>query len=204
MTERSPPRIVGSRPVFEGWNRFKIVTVEATDRHGRLRQIEREVIDHGHAGVVLTVDRRRGVAILVRQWRAPLIAEGADPFLLEACAGIIDPGESPEEASRREAEEEIGLTIGPMRKIGTVVPSAGTLTERMHLFVAEVSADEPREGGGGNPQEGEDIEVVEIPLTELFARARSGRIEDAKTLILVQHLMIEALEAQAGQAESFI
>lgn len=191
------PRIVATKTVFTGWNRFSIVTVEAADRHGKVRRLEREVIDHGEAGVVLTVDRRRGVAILVRQWRAPLIGDEADPFLLEACAGILDPGENAEDAARREAEEEMGITIGSMRKIGTVVPSAGTLTERMHLFIAEVCERDVKEnGGGGNPLEGEDIEVVEMPLAELFEMARRGEIADAKTLILVQRLMLEELESR--------
>jgi hypothetical protein len=88
--------------------------------------------------------------------------------------------------------------VGSLRKIGTVVPSAGTLTERMHLFIAEVSAADKTEDGGGNPNEGEDIEVVEIPLSELYDKARRGEIEDAKTLILVQRLMIEELSASAA------
>ena len=190
------PRIVGSRSVYRGWNSLDIVTVETPGQHGRYCQLEREVIDHGNAAVVLAVDPAREVAVLVRQWRAPLIANGADPFLLEACAGIIDPGEEPEETARREAEEEIGYRLGAMRKIAIVLPSAGTLTERMHLFVAEVTDDQRTEAGGGNPHEGEDIEVVEVPLEKLFEQARRGEIADAKTLILVQQLMLEALEAR--------
>jgi nudix-type nucleoside diphosphatase (YffH/AdpP family) len=192
----SEPRIVATRSIYKGWNKFDILTVEATDRHGREQRHQREVIDHGDAGVVLAVDRERDVAILVRQWRAPLVAAGAEPFLLEACAGIIDPGETPEEAARREAEEETGLRVTALRGIGSVVPSAGTLTERMHLFIAEVSSADRVAAGGGSPHEGEDIEVVDVPLRELFAMASRGGIEDAKTLILVQHLMIEELEAR--------
>ncbi|MBA3518929.1 MAG: NUDIX hydrolase [Rhizobiales bacterium] len=189
------PRIVARRPIFKGWNTLEIVTVEAADLKGRVRRHEREVIEHGEASVVLAIDRERQLAILVRQWRAPLIAANADPYLLEACAGIIDPGETPEQTARREAEEEIGLKIGKLRKIGSVVPSAGTLTERMHLFIAEVSAADKTEDGGGNPHEGEDIEVVEVALPELFGMARRGEIEDAKTLILVQRLLLEETEA---------
>ncbi|MDQ3559560.1 MAG: NUDIX hydrolase [Pseudomonadota bacterium] len=189
------PRIVARRPIFKGWNTLEIVTVEAADLKGRVRRHEREVIEHGEASVVLAIDRERQLAILVRQWRAPLIAPNADPYLLEACAGIIDPGETPEQTARREAEEEIGLKIGKLRKIGSVVPSAGTLTERMHLFIAEVSAADKTEDGGGNPHEGEDIEVVEVALPELFGMARRGEIEDAKTLILVQRLLLEETEA---------
>jgi nudix-type nucleoside diphosphatase (YffH/AdpP family) len=191
----SRPRIVATTPIYEGWNKLDVVTVEATDRHGELHRRDREVIDHGDAGVVLAVDPERRVAIMVRQWRAPLIAAGLDPFLLEACAGLLDPGESPEEATRREAEEEIGLEVRELRYVGSVLPSAGTLTERMHLHIAEVSSEDRIEGGGGNAHEGEDIEVVEVPLAQLFAMARRGAIEDAKTLILVQRLMIEEMEA---------
>jgi nudix-type nucleoside diphosphatase (YffH/AdpP family) len=194
MTGRAP-RIVARRSAFEGWNKLDILTVEAEDLKGKIRRHEREVVDHGEASVVLAIDRDRGVAVLARQWRAPLVALGRDPFLLEACAGILDPGETPEEAARREAEEEIGLKIGELRKVGTVLPSPGTLTERMHLFIAEVSAADRTRNGGGNPHEGEDIEVVEVALAELFKMALRDEIEDAKTLILVQRLMLEQLEA---------
>jgi nudix-type nucleoside diphosphatase (YffH/AdpP family) len=191
------PTIISRRSAYKGWNTLDIVTVDSGE--GRHSRLEREVIDHGNAGVVLAVNSARQVAILVRQWRAPLIAEGADPFLLEACAGIIDPGETPEATARREAEEEIGYRIGAMRKIAVVLPSAGTLTERMHLFIAEVTDDQRMETGGGLSHEGEDIEVVEVPLATLFEQARRGEIADAKTLILVQQLMLDGMEARTKQ-----
>ena len=101
-------RVVRRRRVHDGWNSVDIVTVETTDAEGRTHCIDREVIDHGNASVVLLIDRPRNVAVMVRQMRAPLVGEGADAFLLEACAGIIDPGETPEQAARREAAEETG------------------------------------------------------------------------------------------------
>ena len=66
----------------------------------------------------------------------------------------------------------------------------------MHLYIAEVSAEDRRTNGGGNPHEGEDIEVVEMPLVELFDMAMRGEIEDAKTLVLVQRLMLEERQAR--------
>lgn len=189
------PRVVGTTRIHAGWNSLDIVTVEAAEADGTLRRHEREVIDHGHAAAVLVIDRTRGVAVLVRQWRAGLLGGSVDPYLLEACAGLLDPGEAAETAARREAEEELGIKIGALRSFGSVVPSAGTLTERVHLFIAELSGDEQRGRGGGNAHEGEAIEVVEVPLAELFDMARKGAIEDAKTLILVQRLMLDEVGA---------
>lgn len=192
------PRVVDRKRVYDGWNTFSLLTVEATEPDGTRRRHVREVTDHGAASAVLAIDRERGVALLVRQWRAGLLAVDApDPFLLEACAGILDPGETPEEAARREAEEEIGLQIRVLRSLGTMLPSVGTLTERMYLFVAEVTAADRIEDGGGLAHEGESIEVVEVPLPQLYAMARSGALEDAKTLIIVQKLMLEELEGAA-------
>lgn len=192
--KNAQPRVVQTTRIHDGWNRLDILTVEAADHDGTIRRHKREVVDHGHAAVVLVVDLTRDVAILVRQWRAGLLGSDADAYLLEACAGILDPGETPEQAARREAEEEIGIRVGELRSLGSIVPSAGTLTERMHLFVAEVSTSEASRHGGGNPHEGENIEVVEVPLPELFQMAGQGRIEDAKTLVIVQRLMLDQVE----------
>lgn len=185
------PRIVDTQRVYTGWNRFDVLTVEAADADGATRPHKREVVDHGEAAAVLVIDRKRGIVLMARQWRAGLLGRAADPYLLETCAGILDPGETPETAARREAEEELGIKIGALRSLGSVVPSAGTLTERVHLFIAELSGDEQRGSGGGNAHEGETIEVVEVPLAALFDMARKGAIEDAKTLIIVQRLMLD-------------
>ena len=202
MNAPALPRIVATKTVHRGWNRLDIVTVEAADRSGRAVRHDREVVDHGEAAVVLAIDPSRDIAILVRQWRAPLIVVGAAAYLLEACAGIVEAGETPEQAARREAGEEIGYRIDALRKIGTIYPSAGMLTEQMHLFVAHVSAEDRVGVGGGNSHEGEAIEVVEFPLDDLFGMARRGSIVDAKTLILVQHLLLERLTAQAATDRS--
>ncbi|SER04485.1 nudix-type nucleoside diphosphatase, YffH/AdpP family [Faunimonas pinastri] len=192
-----PPRIVSRELIFKGWNTVEKVVFETTDAHGERRTTDREVVDHGHAAVVLTIDPDRDVAFLVRQWRSGLMSVGDGPFLLEACAGIIDPGEGAEECARREAEEEVGFRLRELKAHGSVVPSAGTLTERMYLYIAEVSSTDRVGKGGGVEDEGEDIEIVEIPIPELFRMARAGAIEDAKTLILVQSMMLERLERAA-------
>ena len=188
---RPKPRITERNRVFDGWNTLDVLSVETLDDDGISRRHVREVLDHGPGVAVLAYDPDRRRALLVRQWRAPLLAMGDDPFLLEACAGLIDAGETPPQAAIREVEEELGLHLEAVRKVGEVYASPGALTEKMHLFLATYGSDDRKSDGGGLDHEGEDIEIVEMPLDELFDMARAGTIADAKTLILVQKLILE-------------
>jgi nudix-type nucleoside diphosphatase (YffH/AdpP family) len=183
-------RLVHRRPIFSGWNRLDEITVAVDAADGTTVEHKREVIDHGHAVAVLPVDAERRTALLVRQWRAPMIGTDDDPFLLEACAGIIDTGETPEAAMHREAEEELGYRIENLEPVGRVIVSPGCLTETIRLYLATYTAAGKISDGGGLDHEGEEIEVVETALDELFAAARAGEVLDAKTLILVQALML--------------
>ena len=74
--------------------------------------------------------------ILVRQFRYPVYVNGYDDLLIEAAAGVLD-GEAPEARIRAEAEEEIGYRLGEIRKIFEAFSSPGSVTEKLHFFVAE-------------------------------------------------------------------
>ena len=186
-------KITDRNRVFDGWNTLDIVTVEMRNDEGVARRHEREVLDHGPVAAILPYDPDRRRALLGRQLRVPVLVAGDDPFLLEACAGLIDAGETPDGAAIREAREELGLHLQDVRKVGAVYPSPGALTEMMHLFLATYGLNDRRSDGGGLEHEGEDIEIVEMPLDELFQMARAGAIADAKTLILVQMLILDGV-----------
>ena len=186
-------KITERNRVFDGWNTLDVVSVETLADDGISRQHEREVLDHGPVVAVLAYDPNRRQALLARQWRAALLAMGDDPFLLEACAGLIDAGETPPQAAIREAEEELGLHLEAVRKVGEVYASPGALTEKIHLFLATYGLQDRKSDGSGLDHEGEDIEIVEMPLDELFKMTRAGTIADAKTLILVQKLILQGV-----------
>jgi GDP-mannose pyrophosphatase NudK len=188
-------RMTGRRRLFSGWNSVDEITVEVTSADGETVVHEREVVDHGHAVSVLPIDPTRRTALLVRQWRAPLVGTDDDPFLLEAGAGIIDPGETPEEAVRREAEEEMGIHLDDLEDMGRVIMSPGALTETIRLYLATYGDGSRIADGGGLDHEGEEIEIVEMSLDELYAITRSGALLDSKTVILIQMLMLR----DAGQ-----
>src|SRR5579871_6657788 len=97
-------RIVRSDQVRGGYAKVSVVTL--VDDAGREHQ--RDVVSFGHAACVLPYDPQRKVALVVRVPRAPLLLAGIETKLIEAPAGMIDAGESPEAAARREAMEEVG------------------------------------------------------------------------------------------------
>jgi hypothetical protein len=68
--------------------------------------------------------------------------------------------------------------------------SPGSVTEILHFFVAEYDASMRIGDGGGHPDEGEDIEVLEPTVDEALAMIADGRIRDAKTIMLLQHLAL--------------
>jgi 8-oxo-dGTP pyrophosphatase MutT (NUDIX family) len=67
------------------------------------------------------------------------------------------------------------------------IMSPGTVTEKLHFFVAEYEAKMRVSSGGGLAEEGEDIEVLELPIDSALAMISDGRIVDAKTIMLLQY-----------------
>ena len=106
--------------------------------------------------------------------------------MIEAAAGMLDDA-SPEERIRAEAEEEIGYRLHDVRKVFEAFMSPGAVTEKLHFFVAEYDASMRIGSGGGLADEGEDIEVLELPIDQALAMIADGRIVDAKTIMLLQY-----------------
>ncbi|XIA66986.1 GDP-mannose pyrophosphatase [Bradyrhizobium sp. TZ2] len=179
--------------------RIKNVSV-LSDRHYRLNEVEfdyrrgngewqtqkREVFDRGHAAALLPYNLAIRNVVLTRQFRLPAYLAGHDDLMIEAAAGMLDDA-SPEERIRAEAEEETGYRLGEVRKVFEAFMSPGAVTEKLHLFVAEYEAAMRVGSGGGIADEGEDIEVLELPIDQALAMISDGRIADAKTIMLLQY-----------------
>jgi nudix-type nucleoside diphosphatase (YffH/AdpP family) len=88
---------------------------------------------------------------------------------------------------RAEAEEETGYRVLDVEPVFEAFMSPGSVTERLHFFVARYRAADRISAGGGNAHEGEDIEVLELDIDEALARVADGRICDGKTIMLLQH-----------------
>jgi nudix-type nucleoside diphosphatase (YffH/AdpP family) len=183
----------------DGWGKFYKHTFELKRRDGTWDRQVREVYDRGHAAVILPYDPTRGTVLLVRQFRLPAFLNGDREPLIEACAGILE-GTDPETCIRKEAEEELGYCLGSVTHVYDIYMSPGSVTEKLSFFTAEYSPSDQVSDGGGEASEGEDIEVLEMPLSNAMALVESGGIIDAKTVMLVQHLALNANKkpAEAG------
>ena len=124
--------------------------------------------------------------LLCRQFRFPAYVNGhPDGMLIETAAGLLDDGD-PANAIRREAGEELGVTVGELEHVFGVWMSPGSVTERLHSYAAPYTAADRTGPGGGVADEGEDIEIVELDFDDALARIEDGRIADAKTVMLLQ------------------
>jgi nudix-type nucleoside diphosphatase (YffH/AdpP family) len=171
--------------VYSGWCWLDRVALRMPD--GGIE--ERHIEHHGHAVAVLPYDPERRVALLVRQPRATVIAAGA-PALIEVPAGRIE-SDHPPDCARREVMEEGGIRLQELQDVGLIWSMPALSMETVRLFLAEYRNPDRIGRGGGAEQENEGIEAFELPLHRLGNLLSLGEIRDAKTVILVQRLMID-------------
>jgi nudix-type nucleoside diphosphatase (YffH/AdpP family) len=175
-----------------GWSTLKKTTFDFRRRDGRWQTQSRETYDRGDGCAVLLYSRRRACVLLIRQFRFPAYANGHPEPLIEACAGLLDTAD-PETCIRRETEEETGYRIDRPVKILESFMSPGSVTERLHLFVAEYDPESRIAAGGGVESEEEDIETLELGLDQALAMVEAGEILDAKTIMLLQWAKLHRL-----------
>ncbi len=184
--------IVSTEPLAENWGRLTRTLIDYRRRDGAVQRLAREVYDHGNAAAMLLHDPARDTVLLVRQFRYPPMLNGDHPDLLEVCAGLLDD-DAPEIAAAREALEETGHEPRDIRHVCDAYMSPGSLTEKVSLYIGTYDRTTLRHAGGGLIEEGEEIELVELDFGDALAMTRDGRIVDAKTIILLQHLALERL-----------
>ena len=161
-----------SEVVFDG-KRVKVRRDVLLSPEGR--EVVREVVSLAKAATAaaaLTL-KDDGRVVLVRQYRHPAGRE-----LLEIPAGVVEPGETPEDCIARELVEETGYEAADIRPLLEFYPSPGIVSERIHVFIARALTHR-----GDAQEEDEGITVVETEFEEALRMVRYGEITDAKTVI---------------------
>ena len=194
VTTQDRVRIVDTVVLSDDWYVLKKITFDYRRRDGTWQRLSRETYDRGNGATILLRNPATGTVLLTRQFRMPAFVNGHDGMLLEAAAGLLDDA-TPEDRIRAEAEEETGYRVRNVRKVFEAYMSPGSVTEKLHFFVGEYDASLRTGDGGGVAEEGEDLEVVEMPLDAALRAIERGEIVDGKTIMLLQYA---ALHAQAG------
>lgn len=132
----------------------------------------REIVRHNGGATIVPLDQNNNV-YMVRQFRAPF-----QKVLLETPAGKLEPGEDPRECAIRELLEETGLRAKSVIDLGKMYSSPGYCSEVLHMYLATGLTE-----GQANPDEGEFLNVVKIPITRLLENIEEGSICDAKTVV---------------------
>src|SRR5271154_5203138 len=179
-------RIKSVETLSNDWYVLKKTTFELLRRDGSWQQQSRETYDRGNGATILLYNLDRRTVVLTRQFRFPAYVNGHSGMLIEAAAGLLDQA-SPEDRIKAEVEEETGFRVSHVRKIFEAFMSPGSVTEKLHFFVAEYEQAMRISSGGGIASEGEDIEVLELPIDQALAMIADGRIADAKTIMLLQY-----------------
>ena len=166
--------------------------------------VTREVLERGHAVVVLPYDADLDSIVCIEQFRigaltakqSGLFGNGLSPWLVEVVAGIIEEGEDPEDVARREAMEESGCRVEELIPIGHYIATPGVCSESVFIYCGRVDAS----GAGGIhgiSDEHEDIRVFVVPVAEAFAWLEAGTVTNAMTFIALQWLKIHHEDLRA-------
>ncbi len=188
-------------PLYKGFFEFVELKVSHSLFHGGDSEIlSREVFNRNQAVLVLLYDLANSVVVLVEQFRAGAVEQAlkdGNPekaWLVEPVAGMIDCGETAEQAGVRETREETGMQINQMEYISQFYPSPGACQEILHLYAAEIDSNlvDPF---AGKPEEGEDIRVIKMPFSEARSKLLNAEFNVASTFIALQWLFFQKVDS---------
>ena len=154
--------------------------------NGRLR--EYHIVEHDGAAAIIPY--HEGNLTLVRQTRPAVGGQ-----VLEIPAGALEKRENPLLAAKRELAEETGWRAQSWHKLGEIYVAAGYSSEVLHMYLATELTMGPQ-----NLDDSEDIEVVHLPLEDVLAMVKKGKIKDAKTLVAL--LQLESWLGQRAKASN--
>ncbi len=193
MTDGPNHRQLSAEKLSDFWGTLTKYEIKFKRRDGTWQNQVREVYDHGNGVACLLYNPATDSVLLTKQFRLPAFLNGAQPLMIEAPAGLIE-GAPALVQMQAELMQETGYQIAKLDHLFDIYASPGSVSESISLYRGFYCAADKVGEGGGVHEEGEDIEVLELPFSEAWAMIDTGEICDAKTVILLQRLYIEKLE----------
>ena len=180
--------ILEENQLFKGFFNLYQTKLQFEQFNGQMSEpVYRLNVYRGDAVAILAFHSKMHKVALVRQFRYPVYTvEPENAWTLEVVAGSVEGNADIAQTAVRELEEEIGYRVAAndLQYIGKCYPSPGGTSERIYLYAVDLANAQQIHKGGGNAHEAEDIEVVTIDYEQVCAMIDSGKICDAKSLIL--------------------
>lgn len=186
-------KIIEKKDLYKGFFKMQEYSLQYQKFDGSWSKVlKREIFERGNAAAIIPYDPINDKVVLIEQFRVGAVNASGTPWLIEIVAGMIDKGESEEQAAIREVKEEIGvsLTQKQLVRVTAQYPTPGGASELTTLFIADTDLKD-LEKHGGLDTEGEDIRVFKAPLKAAYENVLNGRIHNSVAIIGIQHMMLE-------------
>jgi nudix-type nucleoside diphosphatase (YffH/AdpP family) len=179
--------VMGVTTLLEGWSKVIRIVYRQIRRDGSRQIQDRDLLDRGDGVTVLLYNKSKGTVLLLKQPRIVATMRGhSSGEMIEACNGLIED-EEPMECARREVLQETGHQPIDMVPVAQIYACPGGSLEIVHLFFAQYSHSTQVGSGGGLHEEGEDIELLEVPMEQAMRWIDHGVIQDGRTIITLQY-----------------
>lgn len=186
-------KIKSIKNLSNNWYKLDNVNFDYLTKKGKWQNQNRECYDRGDGAAILLYNLEKKTVILTKQFRMPSYLNGnSDGMLIEVCAGLLDNND-PLTCIKKEAQEEVGYAVDNPKKIFEIYSTPGAVTEKIHYFIAKYNSALKINNGGGLEEETEEIEVLEIKFENALNAIYQGKIQDAKTIILLQYLRLKKI-----------
>lgn len=192
--------ITRRRPSYAGFFRLEAFDLRYRRFDGSWSgEIGRETFVAFDAALVLPYDPVNDTVVIIEQLRfGPIHRGDPAPWVFEPIAGLVDAGEDPAEAARREAVEEAGITLTSLRPMANVYASPGYSSEFFHCFLGLADLTGLGQAEGGLAEENEDIRRHVLPFTRAMELVDSGEINAAPLAMMLMWLALRREELRAA------
>lgn len=184
-------KIISEKIISDKWGKYSEYSIEYTHSSGHKVLQKREIQDSGNGAAILLYNHHKRKVLLIKQFRlATLVNDHPTGVIIECVAGLVESGEEPIHAIQREVTEETGLVATNIQYLYAAYATPGAKTEKIYFFMGEYSDEHEINQYGGATSEQEDIEIIELAFDNAISMIKDGKIEDAKTIILLQYAQL--------------
>ena len=187
-------KVTNKKNLYDGFFKMNEVSLKYKKYDGSWsNEIKRELFGGAQVSAVLPYDPIKKEIVLIQQFRPGTISRNTNNYLKEIVAGIIDPGESPEIAAKRECIEETGYKIKKLTSIQGYYPAPGSSESFYHLFLGEVDSKNEKKIMGLDT-ENEDILVESYNINQVKKMMQDGELINGLSLIAIQWFFLNIIK----------